>query len=163
MTILAIDPGTTHSAIVEFHEQTREIIHAAKMTNEHVLQYILKFSHPYQIRHLAIEMVASYGMPVGEEVFTTCVWVGRFIQAFDGPYTLIKRHEIKLHLCHTVKGVNDAVIRQRLIDLYGGKDAAIGRKATPGPLYGFKADMWAALAVGVVWFERYQKPHPAAK
>lgn len=162
MTILAIDPGTTHSAIVEFTEQTREILHAAKMSNEHVRQYILKFSHPYQIRHLAIEMIASYGKPVGEEVFETCLWIGRFIEAFGGDYTLIKRREIKFHLCGTDKGVNDAVIRQRLIDLYGGKDAAIGRKATPGPLYGFKADMWAALAVGVVWFEKHQ-PHPAAK
>lgn len=161
MSILAIDPGTTHSAIVEFDGHTRSILCAAKLSNEGVIQHIRDGNS--ELTHLAVEMVASYGMPVGEEVFTTCVWIGRFIEAFNGPYTLIKRHEIKLHLCHTVKGVNDAVIRQRLIDLYGGKDAAIGRKATPGPLYGFKADMWAALAVGVVWFDRYQKPHPAAK
>lgn len=161
MSILAIDPGTTHSAIVEFDFKSRGIRHAAKMSNESVIDYIRESN--CDTTHLAVEMVASYGMPVGEEVFTTCVWIGRFVESFGGPYTLIKRHEIKLHLCHTVKGVNDAVIRQRLIDLYGGKEAAIGKKATPGPLYGFKLDMWAALAVGVVWFERYQKPHPAAK
>jgi hypothetical protein len=29
--------------------------------------------------------------------------------------------------------------------------AAVGLKATPGPLYGFKKDMWAALAVAVTY------------
>ena len=29
------------------------------------------------------------------------------------------------------------------------KDAAIGKKATPGPLYGVKSHAWAALAVAI--------------
>ena len=28
-------------------------------------------------------MVACYGMPVGKEVFDTCIWIGRFIQEAD--------------------------------------------------------------------------------
>jgi len=44
---------------------------------------------------------------------------------------------------------NDASIRQALIDRFGGKDAAIGRKASPGPLHGIAADVWSALALAV--------------
>jgi hypothetical protein len=35
-----------------------------------------------------------------------------------------------------------------MIDRFGpGKEKAIGRKATPGPLYGVKKDIWSALAI----------------
>jgi len=100
---------------------------------------------------LAIEMIASYGMPVGSEIFDTCVWIGRFLQAHARPASvkLVKRHEVKMHLCGSMRA-KDSHIRQRLIDIYGpGKEAAIGRKSSPGPLYGVKGHAWAALAVGV--------------
>lgn len=38
-----------------------------------------------------------------------------------------------------------------LIDRFGGKDAAIGRKATPGPLYGITKDLWSALAIAITY------------
>ena len=45
----------------------------------------------------------------------------------------------------------DSNIRQALLDLYGGdKRKAIGIKAEPGPLYGIKSHMWAALGVAVI-------------
>lgn len=43
----------------------------------------------------------------------------------------------------------DANVRQALINRFGGKDAAIGRKAAPGPLYGISRDMRSALAIAV--------------
>lgn len=99
---------------------------------------------------LAIEMIASYGMPVGREVFETCVWIGRFIEAWGGPYTLVYRKDVKLHLCGQPRA-KDSNIRQALIDRYGGKDRAVGKKATPGPLYGVSADVWSALAIAVTF------------
>jgi hypothetical protein len=59
------------------------------------------------------------------------------------------RPKIKLHLCHTNRCGNPAV-RTALLDLYGGKGDAIGKKATPGPLYkvkGHGGHMWSAMAI----------------
>ena len=35
--------------------------------------------------------------------------------------------------------------------MFLGKDKAIGSKREPGPLYGFKADLWSALALAVTF------------
>jgi hypothetical protein len=41
-------------------------------------------------------------------------------------------------------------VRQALIDKFGpGKELAIGKKASQGPLYGLTGDFWAALGVAV--------------
>ena len=107
---------------------------------------------------LAIEMVASYGMAVGASVFETCVWAGRFIERWSavsaaGSVTQVYRREVKLHICGSAKA-KDANVRQALIDRYGGKAKAIGRKATPGPLYGMSGDCWSALGVAITAAER---------
>ena len=95
---------------------------------------------------LAIEMIASYGMAVGREVFETCVWVGRFHQAWRDPagVKLIYRQAVKLHLCNSPRA-KDANIRRALIDLLGPQ----GTKNSPGPTYGVSSHAWAALGVAV--------------
>ncbi len=100
----------------------------------------------------AIEMIASYGMAVGREVFETCVWIGRFQEAIEqhgGLVRLIYRRDVKLYHCQSARA-NDANIRAALIDRYGpGRERAIGIKRSPGPLFGIKADVWSALAVAL--------------
>lgn len=148
MTILlAIDPGPTHSAYVLFHEERQSLLEFDKVSNTEMLDRL----HCGNADHLAIEMIASYGMAVGAEVFETCVVIGRLIQAWTatkGDHTRVYRREVKLHLCGSPRA-KDANVRQALVDRYGGKSAAIGKKASPGPLYGVSADAWAALAVAV--------------
>jgi hypothetical protein len=75
------------------------------------------------------------------------VWIGRFIEAWDGPHQLVYRKDVTLHLCNSPRA-KDPHIRASLIDRFGG-EGAIGRKAAPGPLYGVKSHAWAALAVAV--------------
>jgi hypothetical protein len=58
------------------------------------------------------------------------------------------RRDVKLSLCGSARA-KDGNIRTALIDLHGGKEAAIGRKKTPGPLWGVHADVWAALALAI--------------
>lgn len=148
--ILAVDPGTTQTAWVYLVEGIP--LSHGKWPNEDVITK-LKAS-PLGDELLAMEMIASYGMAVGAEVFETCVWIGRFLQAYDGPRVRVFRREVKLHLCSSPRA-NDASIRQAIIDRFGGKEKAVGNKANPGPLYGIKADEWAALAVGLTVWDRY--------
>jgi len=107
---------------------------------------------------LAIECIASYGMAVGKDVFETCIWIGRLIQAYEYPELVrrIYRKDVKLHLCGSPRA-KDQNIRQALIDMFGGKEKAIGRKATPGPLHGVKSHAWSALAVAIVALEQMRE------
>lgn len=148
MRLLAIDPGNTESAWVAYDTKKSRLIKWAKVPNDELLSCLARWKRG-DAEALAIEMIASYGMPVGREVFDTCVWVGRFAQQWGGDFRLVYRREVKMHLTGT-NSSKDANVRQALIDKFGpGKDVAIGKKATPGPLYGLSGDGWAALGVAV--------------
>src|SRR4051812_36091822 len=127
MNILAIDPGTVQSAYIVWNGETW--IEAAIVPNAE-LRSILGRGY-YDTA--AIEMVACYGMAVGKEVFETCVWIGRFIEChrntFPDAPTMVYRREIKSHFCNSMKA-KDANIRQAILDRFGGKERAIGLKAT---------------------------------
>jgi hypothetical protein len=153
--LLAIDPGNTHSAYVVL-SWFGTVLAKGKVPNEEMLTIIRDVTVDGP-EHLAIEMVSSYGMAVGETVFETVLWTGRFIEAFEhghgkDTWTKVKRMEVKMNLCHNSRA-KDANIRQALIDRFGEP----GTKKNPGPTYGFAADMWAALAVGVTWQDKQKR------
>lgn len=146
--ILAIDPGNEESAWCELEDG--KPVRAHKAINSDLLQ-ALRVGSIGNGRTLAIEMIASYGMAVGKEVFETCVWIGRFREAWEstgGEVRLVYRKEVKLYLCETVRA-NDSNIRAAIVDRFGGKEKAIGKKASPGPLFSIKGDAWSALAVAL--------------
>jgi len=150
VVLIAIDPGPVKSAMVALDEDGAPV-HALYADNGEILNLLV---HQWCDLPLYIEMIACYGMAVGAEVFETCVWIGRFMQAYGpGLCDRVLRREVKLHICHN-SGAKDANIRQAIIDRFGGKDRAIGKKATPGPLYDIAGDLWAALAVGLYAFDR---------
>lgn len=156
--ILGIDPGTTHSAAVWWDGEN--VIDYEYVPNQEILSEVLnrknwaeKESLPFY--PIAIEMIASYGMPVGAETFETVRWIGRFQEAaiylgWDEPQ-LVFRKNIKLHLCGSMRA-KDANVRQALIDRFG----APGTKGKPGTLYGIKSHGWAALAVAVTAWDLRQ-------
>ena len=145
MNILAIDPGPVQSALVLLH-QDRRIMSSWIDDNENVVRLLRTGSTFLGWPHVAIEMIASYGMPVGAEVFNTCTWIGRLEEAYAHKAQMARyfRKDIKLHLCGSNRA-RDSNVRQALIDLLG----PAGIKKEPGPTYGIKKDMWAALAVAV--------------
>lgn len=158
--IFAIDPGTSYSGYVSVEHNGQEIVRVlekGKIRNDDLLR-----SLPYRMfdHEIVCEMVASYGMPVGREVFETCVWIGRFLQAGgvlpgEQAQHLVYRQEEKLTLCHSPRA-NDASIVQALVDryAYGVPNHGKGTKKQPGFFYGFAKDMWQAMAVAATWLER---------
>lgn len=136
--ILAIDPGPATSGYCYFADGV--VKEAGEMANDDLLECVSETSAD----SVAIEMIASYGMAVGKEVFETCLWIGRFMQASPVPVSLVYRKDVKIHLCGSTKA-KDSNIRQALIDLLGKP----GTKKKPGPTYGVTGDAWSALAVAV--------------
>ena len=107
---------------------------------------------------MVIEQIKSYGMAVGESIFETCVWSGRFMQKVihNVPVNRIPRQEVKLHICKSSKA-KDANVIQALIDRFAGDvpNKGKGTKKDPGFFYGFAKDVWQAFAVAVTYYDKY--------
>lgn len=156
--IFAIDPGTTRSAWVLYDEGAKVLADAWALDASHgilpnveLAAYLRMRDFDTPLMTVLIEKIESYGMAVGEEVFTTVMWVGRFIEALHPtPVVLVPRKHVKMTLCGSMRA-KDPNIRQALIDRWG--EGWKGTKAAPGPLYGIAGDEWSALAVAVAWAE----------
>ena len=159
--ILAIDPGPVESAWVILDEQLKPV-HFGIYLNEILLDDLnmnrLQWLVDCDIQYFAIEMVASYGMAVGKEVFETCVWIGRFWQEAEEfkSRRFIYRKDVKMNLCHNMRA-KDTNIRQALIDRFG----VVGTKKKPGWFYGVSKDVWSAIAVGVTYADTCLKQRSA--
>lgn len=173
--ILAIDPGTTKSAFVLFDRNNYKIEKHGILENNELLNMLRTIRKDVDF---VIEMVASYGMAVGESVFETVFWIGRFWEAkLASTKTRIKRKQVTMEICKSARA-KDSNIRKSLIDMFGGQEKAIGnikckkckgkgwfgagRKTCPeckgkcweyppGPLYGIANDEWQALALAITY------------
>ena len=179
--ILAIDPGTTKSGWV-FMVNGNPIDYGW-FDNEKIFT-LLKM---YQCV-VVIEDVGHYGMPVGKDVFDTIRWTGRFdylaTEICKLELVYMKRADVKLHLCFSPRA-NDSTVRQAIIDKFGGDRIAIGGKkcivckgkgwagvgrppclecnqtgyeTPPGPLKGISGHVWAALGVGLTYYDSLTNP-----
>ena len=139
--VIGIDPGTEQSAFVMFDG---EIVmdHGIWPNAELALHAI--WGQP----RIFCEMIASYGMAVGAEVFDTCTRIGRIEEAWEsttgGIVRRVLRQKAKMHLCNSPRA-KDANVSQALKDKLG----EVGTSKNPGPLYGTAKHAWAALAVAV--------------
>lgn len=158
MRILAIDPGNVESAYVIMDRLTCVPKSFGKLPNEEVRNVIAVEAGVHDVGQVVIERVASYGMPVGKEVFETCEWIGHFAELarlHGFPVDYIYRMEEKEAICHDSKA-RDSNIRRALIDRFAVHDLKTGKGTIKHPdfFYGFAADIWAAFAVGYTYFEK---------
>lgn len=159
MKLLAIDPGNIESAYVLMNSAF-EPLEFGKVPNNQMAETVAVYAANVFLP-VAIEMIASYGMPVGREVFDTCVWIGRFSQiaiTLGSPVDYIYRADVKLNLCGSSRA-KDGNVRQALIDRFAKRDMKNGKgvKAKPDFFYGFKADIWQSYACGVTWMDKFHE------
>lgn len=150
-SVFAIDPGPEVSSWVIWDG---EVVHSGTISNE----MVLTFASITDVDRVVLEMVASYGMAVGKEVFETVFWIGRFFERYAelNPERMFRR-EVKSHLCGSQKA-KDSNIRQALIDRFGPP----GTKKCPGVTYGLKGGEWQAFALAVTWMDRHTGTFPLA-
>lgn len=153
MKILAIDPGNTESGYAVIEMPKFKLIDFGKVNNDTLINQLMWIVPG--IDAVAIEMVASYGMPVGKDVFETCVWIGRFTQMLQSMNpSYVYRKDEKMTLCGSMKA-KDSNIKQELINRYAKHDFKSGKgiKKNPDTFYGVAKDVWQAIAVGVTYYE----------
>lgn len=159
MRILGIDPGNIQSAYCLIDAETLRPLEVGKLENESLRRYLRQELSFDEQDRAAIEMIASYGMPVGREVFDTCRWIGRYEEVLSRklyiPPTLIYRQQEKLHICHDSRA-KDTNIRRALIDRFAQHDLKNGKgtKKDPDWFHGFSgSDSYAAYSVALVMAE----------
>jgi hypothetical protein len=158
--ILALDPGTTESALVLLEEGIDAGVAIAEhhiMDNAAILSYLSRYV-AFHADVLVIEQIEAMGQMVGKETFETVFWSGRFAQGWGRRFERLTRRQIKLHVCGTSQA-KDGHIRAAIVDRFGGTALAIGKKNAPGLLYGIASHKWAALAVGLTWMDKANGEH----
>ena len=150
--VIGIDPGPTACGLAVYRDG--RVVYADKAASiDAVLDYLRNLrTVSSRALYIGIERVQSYGISGGSLLQTSEV-VGRLQQrALDLglPVSLHYRRDVLRFLDVTGRGNRDSLVRLRLIEMHGGtREAAIGLKASPGPLYGVSGHAWQALAVAL--------------
>lgn len=154
--ILAIDPGTNESGVVEYDPKGSIRWGCVKDNDDLLVMLRLMWQPDYTI---VIEMVAPMGMTLGRSTRDTILLIGRIQEICDNrgiPCHPLTRAEVKMHLCGSMRAKDTnvrAAVAGRFEAIGGGSDPYKGTKAKPGPLYGIKSHCWSALALAVTYCE----------
>ena len=151
MLTLGIDPGPVKSALVGLNSDGPTPLRLLAPNGE-IRDRLADYKGWAVEPCLAIEIPQPHRDFTPQSAIDTAVEAGRFIEAWGGPVRRVKRTDVKHHLYphhktkkHPEVPGADAGIRAVLLKRFGPK----GTKANKGPMYGYKADIFAALAVAV--------------
>ena len=160
MNILAIDPGTEQSAYCFWPLPHLAVVARAGIWSN--LELLERLRNAQAMREagriLVIEQIRSMGLEIGQSTMDTIEWCGRFREAWEGrggTVVMLPRQEVKLHMTGRARAT-DKNINQAIWDRFGDGErrVCVGTKKAPGPFYGFKADMWQAVAVALTYSDQ---------
>jgi len=141
---IGIDPGPENSDAVILNSEGLVVEKVSCPNGE---MYARVDNWRQQGERVVVEDFVPYGARLSYESMDTIKFIGALYWAHG--CEVLDRKTIKVQLCG-VTSAKDADVRDALIHEYGGsKERAIGKKKTPGPLYGITGHLWAALAVAV--------------
>lgn len=151
-TYIGIDPGPRTSGIVRYElpgSGPGRVIAAEKKATLEVVRAWLQAAR--QLARVEVCIECTQAGPPSTAVVKTTEVVGRLMERCEVlglDYHLYYRREVLQALNCARKGNKDSLVRAALIEMHGGtRQVAIGRKATPGPLYGVASHAWQALGV----------------
>lgn len=150
---LGIDPGSTETGYALINNDY-SVISADKVDNEEFIKYI-SFYPDAPADVMIVESMQSYGNIFGKTSIETCYFIGRIIQiaaTAHVPCFLYPRPEYARSICGGIK-VNDSILRQALINRFGGD-----LKGEPmNPLRG-NSDKRSAFAVAAYHLDTLKYP-----
>lgn len=162
--VVGIDPGPTSSGFVVF-DGVSVVVASSQSQNE--LLCPLLSSGAMKDTAVVIERVQFYGKIMGPDVFDTLWWGGRFYEAaLHGGHIVqrvfwndIKRQFVTGARWDEKKGKKKAItetdVRLGVEARFGGRKAAKGTTAAPGPCAGVVGEhAWSALALAIYWWDR---------
>ena len=151
MITLNIDPANKQTAYTLIESSKDKIIDKGIIPNSDFIEYI----NTVEFDVLNIEIVANMGLS-GVSLYDTAEMIGIlcYISSSRGkPVNRYKRHKVKKHFGvigkRKINGTwvkppnSDSQIRTKLIAKYG----EVGTKKNQGYFYGFKSDIWQAMAI----------------
>jgi hypothetical protein len=151
MADLFVDPGSEYSAYVLTEQMPNEnpkILEFGKIPNQDMFAVLERLRSTIGV--FAIEVPQPRGQRPHSQLFHTCIYIGRVLERWGEKWVEVDRNDVKIHLCGTSRS-KDKHVRAALIARWGGQEA-IGKKASPGPLYGISADVWQALGIAVAYY-----------
>lgn len=156
MRLLAIDPGNVESAYVVMDRDTQKPLEHEKVGNEELEKRLL--GGELEFDEAVIEVISSYGLPVGKDVHQTCMEIGRLsaiVESLGKKMYGCYRRDVKLHLTG-IASSKDVNVRAALIEMYAKHDFKNGKgtKDNPDWWYKFRADEWAAAGLAVCYIQR---------
>lgn len=142
---IGIDPGPENSDAVVLDTESGRVVGKMSCPNGEMYASVDMWRRDGE--RVVVEDFVPYGARLGYESMDTIKFIGALLWAHG--CEVLDRKTIKRHLCG-VTSAKDADVKDALIHEYGGsRERAVGKKKTPGPLYGIKDHLWAALAVAV--------------
>ena len=165
MRIIGIDPGNIESAfchIQKLEDGTIKIVDAEIIQNGDFFEAVKfsmgktkVFSEGEAFPKIYLEDIQAMGMPVGQEVFDTCKYIGRLqllMEQNEIQYEMVKRTKVKLHHCGSTRAKDSNVIIS-IVDRFDPSRAfgkyGKGTIKNQGMFFGFKDDMWSAFAISL--------------
>ena len=165
MLILGIDPGPqTHGAAIYDSERRRVVWSDKAIASDELLRTVSEFQRTDRwLDAVVIERPAAMGTLgpgiVGHMLDTS--WEGGHLSAVlqeclhEVVHTMTRRQVLRSLGVLSGKGSPDSKVRAACIadHTVPGGPPAVGKKASPGPLYGVSSHAWQALGLILAWLE----------